>query len=210
MRDTTGGRHDGPVIRSARPEDAAALDDICIRTALAGEDATGLLPDDHLWCDVYERPYLELEPDLAFVVDDPDAGVVGYVIGTADSTAFARRFRTEWLPRAGLRHPPGPRPEAREDELVRALHDPERGLRPELAGYPGHLHIDLLPAAQGRGWGRRLIATFVAAVRERGVPAVHLGHAPENARAAAFYAHLGFQPVPGLDHHLWLATDAPL
>lgn len=202
--------YDGEVIRQARPDDAAALDDICIRTALAGEDATGLVSDDQLWCDVYERPYLELEPELAFVADDPGAGVVGYVIGTADSVAFARRFRAEWLPRAAVRHPAGPRPDPRENYLVRDLHDPERGLRPELAAYPAHLHIDLLPTAQGRGWGRLLVATFLAALRERDVPALHLSYAPGNTRAAAFYAHLGFRPVLGLDHHVWLPTDARL
>ncbi|MGW1607346.1 hypothetical protein ACWCQV_41735, partial [Streptomyces eurythermus] len=31
---------------------------------------------------------------------------------------------------------------------------------PELAAYPAHLHIDLLPRWQGRGHGRRLLHTF--------------------------------------------------
>lgn len=201
------------VIRPARPDDAAALDEICIRTALAGQDATGLLPDDHLWSDIYALPYLELEPDLAFVVevtDGPAPGVVGYVLGAADTADFVRRFRAEWLPRAALRHPEGPRESEREAQLVRDLHHPERALRPELAPYPAHLHIDLLPQAQGQGWGRRLVATLLAALRERDVPAVHLGFAPDNQRAAAFYAHLGFRPVPGLEHHVWLPTDARL
>ncbi len=33
---------------------------------------------------------------------------------------------------------------------------PERMLIPELADYPAHLHIRLLPEFQGQGWGRQL------------------------------------------------------
>ena len=49
---------------------------------------------------------------------------------------------------------------------------------PYAAEYPAHLHIDLLPELQGQGWGRRLIDTLVAALRERGVR----GPAPRGIR----------------------------
>ena len=58
--------------------------------------------------------------------------------------------------------------------------------------YPAHLHIDLLPSAQGQGWGRALMDRFLAQLRAAGVAGVHLGVATVNLRAVAFYARLGF------------------
>ena len=66
----------------------------------------------------------------------------------------------------------------------------------ELADHPAHLHINLLPGYQGRGHGRTLMTTFLAALRARGVPAVHLGVASANTGARAFYARMGFTEIP--------------
>ncbi len=66
-----------------------------------------------------------------------------------------------------------------------------------LEEYPAHLHIDLVPAAQGHGWGRRLIDTLREALAADGVPGVHLGYAVSNTDAAAFYRRLGFRELPG-------------
>lgn len=198
-----GGR-----IRLARPADAAAIADVCLRTAASGSDATGVLGDDGLWADLFALPYLELEPELAWVVDDGSA-VLGYLVGTADSATFARRFRDVWLPRVADRYPPGERATRLETALVAMLHDPEHDLRPELAPYPAHLHIDLLPEAQGHGWGRRLMATFFAELRRRGVTAVHLSMAADNHRAMAFYRHLGLREL-GLDDGTFLVAETDL
>jgi GNAT superfamily N-acetyltransferase len=82
------------------------------------------------------------------------------------------------------------------------LHTPERMILPELADYPAHLHIDLLPQVQGQGLGRQLMRTYLGALRDRGVPRVHLAMGAGNAPARAFYDRLGFtelaRPVPGL------------
>jgi hypothetical protein len=37
---------------------------------------------------------------------------------------------------------------------------------------------------------------LLAQLREQGVPGVHLGYAARNTGAAAFYARLGFRPLP--------------
>ncbi|MEV4373050.1 GNAT family N-acetyltransferase [Nonomuraea sp. NPDC049637] len=71
-------------------------------------------------------------------------------------------------------------------------HRPERMLIPELAGHPAHLHIDLLPDWQGKGWGRRLMSALVDGLRAAGVPRLHLGMVSTNAPARAFYDRLGF------------------
>jgi ribosomal protein S18 acetylase RimI-like enzyme len=79
----------------------------------------------------------------------------------------------------------------------------------ELADYPAHLHIDLLPQWQGLGWGRGLISALLAGLRTAGVPRVHLGMAVTNVSARAFYDRLGFTeiPVPGATTVTYLGRD---
>jgi ribosomal protein S18 acetylase RimI-like enzyme len=72
-------------------------------------------------------------------------------------------------------------------------------LLPELAGYPAHLHIDLLPSHQRAGHGRALMERFLGALADRGVKAVHLGMLTANTPARAFYDRLGFHEIPVAD-----------
>ncbi|MDG4797618.1 GNAT family N-acetyltransferase [Micromonospora sp. WMMD1082] len=193
--DTTG-RRPHPVIRPYRGEDHDEVYDICVRTAAAGGDARGMYASDDLMPDLFAGPYLHLEPELAFVLAD-GARVVGYVLGTADTPAFVRAYRDSWIPRLAHRYPAPVRPPATPDEEMIALHHrPERMLLPELAGYPAHLHIDLLPEYQGAGHGRRLVEVFLAAVARAGARALHLGMATANVRARGFYDRLGFHEIP--------------
>ena len=73
-----------------------------------------------------------------------------------------------------------------------------------LVDHPAHLHVNLLPPLQGRGVGRRMLETLFDALV--GVPGIHVGVAPRNARAAAFYVHHGFVPVgpPRRTGEAWL------
>jgi len=181
-------------IRPYRPADRDAVYDVCVRTADAGGDARGLYVSDDLMPDAFAGPYLALEPGLAFVLD-AGGRAVGYVVGCADTAAFVAAVRERWLPRMTGRYPPDASYGSSE-WLVRDLYHPERMLLPELAGYPAHLHVDVLPEHQGAGHGRALIETFLAAAAGRGARALHLGVAPANRRALGFYAHLGFHRIP--------------
>ena len=185
-----------PFIRRYRPSDRAALAHICVRTANEGGDSSGLYPDPELMPSIFAYPYVELEPEFAFVLDDGDGRAVGYVLGAADTDRFALRFRTEWLPKVAARFPePAGEPVTPTEEMTRLLHTPERMVRDELAAHPAHLHIDLLPSWQGRGYGRALIRTLLAELRAAGVPAVHLCMVQANTTARAFYDRLGFTPL---------------
>jgi ribosomal protein S18 acetylase RimI-like enzyme len=188
-----------PTIRPYRPGDRAAVAAVCVRTGDGGADAGHLHPDPGLLPSVYALPYVELEPELAFVLDD-GGRAVGYVLGTADTPAFVARFRREWLPGLVRRFPaPARPPVTRTDAMLAALHRPERMLVPQLADHPAHLHIDLLPAYQGAGDGRRLMTEFLRALARRDVPRVHLAMAASNTGARAFYDRMGFAEiaVPG-------------
>lgn len=196
-------------IRPYRPSDADAVADVCIRTADAGGDASSLYPDPSILPTIFAEPYLAFEPELGFVVDNGERAV-GYILGTSDTPEFVRRFRNEWLPKVADRFPL----RASSDQMTRLLHDPERLLWPELVPYPAHLHIDLLPEYQHSGFGRALIACFLAALAARGVPAVHLGMVNANVKARAFYDRLGFHVIPVPDPspltYLGLSVDSAI
>ncbi len=190
------------IIRPYRPGDRAALDEICILTAHHGGDARPHYRDPGILPEIFAAPYAHLEPRFAFVLADADDRPAGYVLGTADTATFVKRFREEWLPLVSGRYPPLTREPIQTDEVMRRLlHQPERMIVPELESYPAHLHIDLLPAYQRQGHGRKLIDRLAQALREAGVPALHLGMVTENTAARAFYDRIGMHvidvPEPG-------------
>ncbi|WP_348786981.1 GNAT family N-acetyltransferase [Leifsonia sp. NPDC080035] len=197
-------------VRGYAAEDEAALRRVCLLTGDAGGDATGLYADDDLLADIFLLPYLAFEPELASVLTR-DGRPVGYLVATADSVGFAERYRRDWLPGFALRHPRPARIVSFEDRILDLGHSPEHSIGDDHVLFPAHLHIDLLPEAQGRGWGRLLVRRLLAALRSAGVPGVQLGVGERNVGARAFYRRLGFAPLPSAPQNalrLGLPTDA--
>ncbi|UCM88113.1 GNAT family N-acetyltransferase [Streptomyces marincola] len=184
-------------IRPYEPGDLDALRDICVRTGLYGQDATPHYRDPAVLPALFAEPYAAFDPGLVFVADNGQRAI-GYVVGTADSAAFFAAFRERWLPRFAERFPEPSGPlEGPEEQVRYLLHHAEDMLDAEVAAeYPAHLHIDLLPEGQRRGLGRRLLATLFDALRERGVPGVHLGMSPLNDGARRFYERVGMTRLP--------------
>lgn len=189
-----------PSIRPYRPTDRAALYEICLKTADAGADATGILSDDSLWGDLFAVPYAERHPDLCWVVETDDGRAIGYIVATDDTDAFYTWFRDEWWPPLRERFPRPEEPATREDHMIDYGYTRMPGIEPNAAEYPAHLHIDLLPETQGHGFGRRLMETLFAELTRRGVTGLHLGIDPKNVGAAAFYERIGMhrlESAPG-------------
>lgn len=200
---STDERADGLVVRPYQPGDRDAVYEVCVRTGQASQDARGLYSTDDLIPDIYAGPYLMFEPDLAFVLDN-GRRAVGYVIGTADTPEFVRAYRERWLPLMRQRYQPPPDPaQTGEDRQLASLFSPERLIRPELAPYPAHLHINLLPDYQGSGFGRALVARFLAAAGARGAAWAHLAVYTSNIAAQGFYARLGWIPIQASDEGPW-------
>lgn len=191
-----------PHIRPCAPTDLDALYEICLRTGDAGDDATGLVQDGRLHGELWAAPYAVLEPEHAFVLDGGTGAAIGYVLGALDTRAFEARCEVEWWPPLRARHPERPGGDTLDDLLVAMLHHRPHPPDELLDRYPSHLHIDLLPEAQGHGCGRRLLATFFEALRADGSPGVHWGVSARNHRALGFYRHLGFEELAadGLTH----------
>lgn len=185
-----------PQLRPFRPGDEPALAEICLRTAAEGADATGLLDDDDLWAHVFVLPYVARHPETAFVVEADDGRAVGYVVGVPDTRAFEDWFHDEWWPQFADRWPEPADGKTPQDGILRYAYGRRAGAEPYGDQYPAHLHIDLLPEAQGAGWGRKLIAVLADALRAQGVDGLHLASSVGNTRALAFYPRIGFTPIP--------------
>lgn len=195
----------GLEIRRATPGDRAAVVEICLKTAAAGADGTGSYTLPWLPGQLWAAPYLDLEPGLAFVLAE-GAEVAGYVVGAGDTRQFEDRLDRDWLPPIRERLD-GFVPVTPEDaRLVGRIREVERVDPAIAAGHPAHLHINLLPQAQGRGHGRRMIATELAALAAAGAAGVHLGVSLGNGKAAAFYEKLGFRLL-AVRHCLYFARS---
>jgi len=127
--------------------------DVCVETGNAGQGARGRYSTDDLVPDILAGPYLYLEPEHAYVLDNGERAV-GYIIGTASTPDFVAAYSERWLPRLRARYQPlsGP-PMTEEEHRLDVMFHPERWLLPELAPHPAHLHINLL--ADYRRSGRR-------------------------------------------------------
>ena len=183
--------------RTATAADSAAVRRICLRTGDAGRDATTLHADADLLGLVWAQPYLELEPEHAYVAMNDDGTVLGYVVGTPDSRGFEARAEASYWPALRGRYPLAPQPgrTPADQEAVALMHRPPTAPEGLVATHPGHLHVDLLPEAQGRGAGRRLVQAALDSLAAAGCAGVHVGVDPRNEPALGFYRRLGFEDL---------------
>jgi ribosomal protein S18 acetylase RimI-like enzyme len=193
-------------IRLCGPSDEAAVYDVCLRTGDNGSDATHLYEDPKALGRIYVGPYLKLEPDLAFVAEDSQ-GVFGYVLGALDSKRFYDAYVHQWLPEV-QRQFPEPTGDPSKWTLTQKIywqyHHPDVFCPEPFDQYPSHLHIDLLPRAQGKGLGVMMVNRLLGELTAKGSPGVHLGMWITNTRAEGFYRKLGFHELARVGESLYL------
>ncbi|KAF2659500.1 GCN5-related N-acetyltransferas-like protein [Lophiostoma macrostomum CBS 122681] len=150
----------------------------------------------YLWC----KSYLVLSPHTCFVLDNGSGLPVGYIIGTPSTTDFASRWEDVLIPIVDPKLVP------RDDQpgetqlvrdLKRALYGAECSMLQKseelLQRYPAHLHVNVLPEYQGRGFGSLLTGKFLERMGEEGVRGVHLGMVRGNEGARRFYERAGWR-----------------
>jgi len=144
--------------------------------------------------------------------------VVGYILLATDTRAFEEAAENQWYPPLRTVYPLSlikddksatdgeadiethalSKPLMNLDKwYIGLLHHPQPALPECIAFGPAHLHIDILPPFQRRGWGRRLIGRAVQYLRDAGIPTVWLAMDPKNKEAAKFYDRIGFEHIEG-------------
>ncbi len=183
------------VIRPAAPGDEAGAHYVCLKTGNFGADGEPLYRDDpDALGRMFVGPYLAYEPASSLVLEDAK-GICGYALGALDSRAFYARFEAEWRPALCARYPAptgDPASWTPVERVHQSYHQPDYFCPEPYDRYPSHLHIDLLPHVQGRGYGRRMLEQVMDTLRWRGSPGAHLGVSVFNDKAQGFYRRLGF------------------
>ncbi len=186
------------IIRPATPDDERHAYYVCLKTGDHGQDGEPYYQDDpDALGRIFVGPYLAFEPELGLVLEDRD-GICGYALGALDSHAFYARYEAEWRPRLCARFP-APQGDShswtRIQQAHHSYHHPDYFCPDPYDVYPSHLHIDLLPRAQGLGYGRLMIEQIMDTLRWRGSPGAHLGVSTLNDAAVDFYERLGFREL---------------
>lgn len=189
----------GPfVIRPSEAGDQSGAYYVCLKTGNYGNDGEPYYRDDpDALGRIFVGPYLAFDPELSLILEDAE-GICGYALGACDSRAFYARYEREWRPDLCRRFPApqgNERDWTRVQQVHHTYHHPDYFCPEPYEAYPSHLHIDLLPRAQGHGYGCRMIERLLQVMRKRGSPGVHLGLSALNARASRFYEKFGFREL---------------
>ncbi|MGJ8526932.1 MAG: GNAT family N-acetyltransferase [Maritalea sp.] len=167
---------------------------VCLKTANSGEDASGLYSRPELPGLVWSTPYLVHSPDNCFVVER-DGEVVGYIVTTPDTRAFEAWQRDFWWPEVCKRLSHFEVKAPNDQDFLDTLERVQAPAPNYADDFPAHLHINLLPEAQGGGKGRKLIETASDRLLKLGATKLHLGVSFTNQKAIGFYQAMGFEEV---------------
>lgn len=134
---------------------------------------------------MYSTYYARECRDTSFVLADDRNRPVGYVLCESDHNRFRKIFRKKDVPAIWKLN--------KELGLEASVfHVPY-----DVFGrkYPAHLHIDILPEYQNKGYGAEMIKTLLTKLKEMNIPGVMLITNRDNKGAIRFYERLGFKTL---------------
>lgn len=162
-----------------------------------GNPVEAVYSDRECFADFFTRYYTDLEPEHAFVAEDDDGQVVGYLLGSLDYRRQPRR--NAWLlartaiPRAAWRFVSG-QYDSRSRRFIRWFLFRAAGETPPKVEQAAHFHINLLPAHRDGRLSRQLIFGFVEHVRAHGLARLYgQMQVYEDARTERLFARYGWQ-----------------
>ncbi len=187
-------------LRPVEDRDIESLYAISLATGASGEDAASLYEDGRMMGHIYSAPYAALSPSTCFVADN-GREVVGFAVGAIDTCSFEEQLEDEWWPELrAIYADPHDLPRSiwnADQKRCFMIHHPQRTPAEITKEYPSHLHINLLPQAQGIGIGSSLLKSWLHKAHALGAIGAHVGVNAQNERALRFWTAHGFQK---LDH----------
>lgn len=134
---------------------------------------------------MYSTYYARECRDTSFVLVDEKDKPVGYVLCESNYKRFRKVFNKKDVP------------EILKLNKSRGLEASVFHIPYDVFGrkYPAHLHIDILPEYQSKGYGQRMINTLLDKLKEMNIPGVMLITNRDNKGAIRFYERLGFKTL---------------
>jgi len=166
------------IIRKYHPKDRKAVERIQLSTFLLGMPIQPLLDNPNKLNDEIKY-YLDKEPESCFVAEDKGK-VVGYLLGCLDDKNHEESIvgflgqSFIWLvslPFMGIKDRKFYKGMIKMIFLAVLGKAGEAKFRTPKDS--GHIHINLLPEARGKGAGTRLLITFFRYARSKGVKRIH-------------------------------------
>jgi GNAT superfamily N-acetyltransferase len=165
-------RGDGAVsIRAYRKADGEAICRLCCETGFLGSPVDPLFQDRELFAELFTRPYLDHEPEWAWVAE-ADRQVIGYLLGSVcrhfDVILLRSGFRTTlrmlWRLARGryAQHP-------RSRQFIRWLLSAGLREQPKHPRGAAHLHIQVDKDHRGRGVALLLWQAYERRLRAAGI-----------------------------------------
>lgn len=170
-------------IRRMRESDLSDVEYVCRVTAGVEESpdpATKLIMTR-----MFSTYYVRESYNNSFVLADENDKAVGYLLCEPDYKRFNKIFRKIDVPEISA---------INKKSGFRAWTFP---IPYNILGrkYPAHLHIDLLPEYQGKGYGKIMIETLLDDLKEKNVKGIMLMASAQNTGAIRFYTRLGFKTL---------------
>lgn len=166
-------------VRAFEVKDAKNLREICLATS---SFPTETQKQKNFLYYLYNDYYTEFEPESCFVLADDNDEAVGYILCAKDFDTYSENFDKFYMPRIvqlGMKY----HFMAWMEIFIHRIAKKK---------YPAHLHIDIMPEYQGKGYGRKLISALKAHLKEQGIPYVMLSVGANNKGVIAFYKKNGF------------------
>lgn len=134
---------------------------------------------------IFNDYFTEYEPENIFVAVGEDDLPVGYVICSTNISLFRKKMLSDFFNRVKRVYPASlPLLLA----TVIAVYTAKKK-------YRTHLHIDLLPEAQRKGLGTKLIDSLAAHLKEKGIKNVSVMTISKKSMGYKFYSKYGFRTV---------------
>jgi len=166
------------IIRKYQQKDRKAVEFIQLSTYFLGKPIQDVVDTpDEMSKEI--KYYLEQEPESCYVAEDKGK-VVGYLLGCLDDKNHEENI-SSFLGTIALKFFQIPFMKKKDRRLwwsrilmvinaVAGISEDSRFIPPKNSG---HIHINLLPEARGKGVGTRLLKTFFIYAKSKGVKKIH-------------------------------------
>ena len=188
--------HKAVRIRAYRESDRGEISRLCCETGFLGDPVDTLFLDRELFADLFTRPYLDHEPEWAFVAE-AQRQVIGYVLGSVRTNFGLVLLRSGFLTTsrmllrlAGGRYNDHPR----SRRFIRWLLTAGFWEQPKHPPNAAHLHFQLAKNYRGRGVAARLWEHFEKEIRAAGIKSCYGSfYSHPSRRPEMAYARYGFE-----------------